>query len=138
MKAIMISLGMALIAISVFAQQGPPKNMQTAEERAKQNTERLKTELALTADQEKKVQEINLASAKKMDEIFKNSQGDRDAAREKIKVVKADQDKQIKALLTADQIKKYDALIAKMEAERQQKHQGGGQGQPTGTKPPTQ
>jgi protein CpxP len=140
MKTMITTLVMAMIAIAVFAQQGPPRNMPSAEERAKENTARLKKELVLTADQEKKIQEINLASAKKMDEIMKSSQGDREAARTKMTAQRTEQDKLIKAQLTAEQSKKYDELKAKMEAEWKARRQGGGQGgnPPSGQKPPTE
>jgi periplasmic protein CpxP/Spy len=129
MKTINLMLAMVFMTIAILAQNTPtPRNNQTPEERATQQTERLKKELKLTDDQEKKIYDINLSSSKKMDDIRKNSLGDRETARQKISDQLAVQDKQIKAVLKGDQLPKYEELKKQWEAERQQRRQGQPQG----------
>jgi protein CpxP len=92
------------------------------EEMLKRQTQRLVEELKLTKDQEAKVLAIN---KKYMD---KNSGGwekmrdasdeERTKMREAMRKVNEDRSKEIKAILTADQIKLYDEMQKKREEAR--------------------
>lgn len=124
MKQLVIAFCMMLMGTGLF---GQPQGRPSTEERAKQQTARLKTELALTADQEKKVYDLYLASGKKMEEARQSAQGDREAMRAKMDEMRKDQDTKIKGILTATQYTKYQELQKKMEAEREQRR-GIGQG----------
>ena len=113
---------MMLVATITFAtaqqgqgqgqRQGQGQGMgqrQTAEERAKSQTERVVKLLTLTADQKTKIQAIELELAKKMDTLRQNSQGDREGMRTAMEEINKTRDTKYKAVLTADQFKKYTA-----------------------------
>ncbi|MFT3737159.1 MAG: hypothetical protein QM786_00195 [Breznakibacter sp.] len=127
MKKLVTVFCMAMMGIGLYAQ---PQGMPSAEERAKHQTERLKTELSLTADQEKKVYDLYLASGKKMEEARKSSgKEDRDAIRTKMEESRKEQDAKLKTILTSSQYTKYQELQKKWEAERQQRKGNGPEGQ---------
>jgi len=77
------------------------------EERAKAQTERLEKLLSLTADQKTKVHAIELEIGKEMTEQRQKTQGDREAMRAAMQEVNKKRDEKYKAVLTADQFKKY-------------------------------
>jgi Skp family chaperone for outer membrane proteins len=118
---------MLLLPLVAMAQ---PQTPATPEERAKRQTERLKTELALTADQETKVNEVYLASSKKMDEARKSGQATRETFMTLRKEIQKEEDTKFKEIFSADQYTKYLAYQKKMEEERSQRRGGfGGNGQ---------
>jgi len=124
MKNLVLAM-LLLLPLTAMAQpQTPPK----PEEMAKKQTERLKKEVTLTADQEKKVNEVYLASATKMDAAFKSGQVSRETMDAKQKEIRKDEETKLKTILTADQFTKYQAAQKKWDAERAS-HQGGGPGQ---------
>jgi Spy/CpxP family protein refolding chaperone len=86
----------------------------------------LKTQLALTDDQTAKVTAIYTAQAKSMDSL-RNAGGDMSAMRPMMTATNA----KVKAVLTADQAKKFD----EMQAARMNRG-GGGMGGGGGTPPP--
>ncbi len=98
--------------------------MLTPEERAKQLQERLN----LTPEQTAKVAKIYEASQKKAMEMMGSFQGDREAARKAMQEMQAKTDKDIEALLTKEQAKKYEEL-KKERAQRMQQMQQRRQGQ---------
>jgi hypothetical protein len=86
------------------------------EDRAKMITERMKEELKLNADQEKKVSEINLRYAKKNQEARKA--GDEAAVRKAMDANNAARDGEFKKILTADQFKTYQKMVQEMKARQ--------------------
>lgn len=123
----LILVMMMLLPLCAMAQ---PKTPPTAEEQAKRQTERLKKELTLTADQETKVKEVYLASATKMSEARKSGEASRETMMAKRKEMQKEEETKLKAILTADQFTKYQALQKKMEEERAQRRGGqSGEGQ---------
>jgi len=89
--------------------------MPSAEEMAKRETDQMKTELKLNADQLTKVEAINLKYAKLMSEMF--SQGPGGDFAEMQKKMQENQTKkrtELEKVLNADQLKRYD----EMQAER--------------------
>ncbi len=87
-----------------FAQGGRPQ--QTPE----QQLERLKTQITgITADQETKLKAVYAAAAVRQDSLIKALGDDRSAMREKMAPLRTAQTAKIKAILTADQQKAYDA-----------------------------
>jgi hypothetical protein len=81
---------------------------------AKRQTEELKEELGLTADQEKKVYEINLESINKMGEMreeARSSGGGFEGMREKMTKIREEQNKKMKEVLTEDQWTKYEKYL---------------------------
>jgi Spy/CpxP family protein refolding chaperone len=102
------------------AQQQGGRNFGTPEERSKNQTARLDSLVNLTADQKGKIEAINLDLSKKMDDAFRNAQGDRDAMRSKMEEITTERDKQYKAILTDEQYKKYSDNLEQFRGRRGQ------------------
>jgi periplasmic protein CpxP/Spy len=107
----------------------PPMN---PEEMLKRQNQRLVDELKLNKDQETKVLAIN---KKYMDKNSGNWEKMRDASdeerkkfRDEMRKVNEDRNKEIKALLSADQIKLFDEMQKKREEERKNRQGGGNWG----------
>lgn len=113
-----------VITLSANAQQRTPKS---AEERASAQTQQLTKKLSLSEDQQKKIQEINLASAKKVDELRAKSEGDRAQTFKELKNIEADKETAYKGVLTEKQMSDYMVLKAEREKkmkEHMQKRRG--------------
>jgi Spy/CpxP family protein refolding chaperone len=124
-------------------QSGRPGGMgdrqqMTPEQRIERQTQQLVEQLKLTKDQEAKVTAINKKYQDKQSSVDWSKMRDAsDAERTKIRAemtrVQAEKDKEIKAILKADQIKLYDEMLKKREENRRngQGRMGGqgGQGQ---------
>ena len=115
-----------LIASStVFAQQGQmPKR--TPEERAQRQSQWMQQNLSLTDDQNKKVYDIMLSSAKQMDDA-RSAGGD---MRTQMQDINAKRDAAMKGVLTADQYQKYQQHTQEMRQQRRAgmgTQNGGGQ-----------
>lgn len=78
----------------------------TAEQRAQKWTDWMKTELALTTEQEPKVHAINVKYAGQMEDI-KAEGGDRRSRFKEAKGNNKAKDEELKAVLTPDQFTKY-------------------------------
>ncbi len=102
------------------AQPGQPArstdSTRTPEGRAAALTEKMKTELSLTDDQYPSVQAINLKYALKNEQIFKGSEG-KFAKFRALKSSQKDKSKEMKAILTSDQYKKYEEMMKEMAEE---------------------
>ena len=98
----------------------------SAEDRAKRQTDMMKDELKLNQDQEKKVYAINLKYSDKMKDVRQIA--DTSARRKSFESLNKQKDEELKKVLTADQFKSYQKLVADMRAKRQQG--GGPQGGP--------
>lgn len=98
----------------------------TAEGRAAALTEKMKTELSLTDAQYPQVQAINLKYAQKNEQIFQGP-GGRFAKFKSLKSSQKDKSKEMKAILTPDQYKKYEAMVEEMKnkAKEQYKSRSG-------------
>ena len=92
------------------------------EEMAKRNTEAMKERLKLNEEQLVKVEDINLAAAKKRSEMMAEAGGDRSAMREKMVAMSEETDKEFKAILTEDQWNEY--LVMKEEQRRRRQERG--------------
>ena len=101
----------------------PPQGMQrTPEERAKRESEWMKTDLVLTEKQIPLFDTINLKYAKKQVELRKQMEGqDREAMRPKMEELQKQKSEELKAVLTEDQLKKYIELLP----QRRGRGQGG-------------
>jgi periplasmic protein CpxP/Spy len=96
-----------MLAMNVTAQ------MPSAEDMAKRETEQMKTELKLTADQLPKVEAINLKYAKKMSEMFSQGPGgDFAEMQKKMTEIQTQKRAELEKILNADQLKKYDEMTA--------------------------
>ena len=111
-KLIFIILFAVLGTAAMYAQQG---QRTTPEERAKTQTEALVKELSLTQEQTVKVDSINLRHAKLSQEIISNVSGNREALQAMQRAMTENNAKQnaaTKAVLTAEQITKYEKWLA--------------------------
>ncbi len=113
MKRIILASVMMLFCFVSMAQQRGG----TPEERAKRQTDRLKEELSLNADQEKQVLTLHLERAKKMEEA-RAAGGD---GREAFRASQEEYTKKLTAILTPEQQEKFK----KMQAEMRQRGGGG-------------
>ena len=97
------------VSAVTFAQGGPGggRPQRTPEEQVAN----LKTQITgITADQETKLKAVYAAAAVRQDSLMKALGDDRSAMREKMAPLRAAQTAKIKAVLTAEQQKAYDAL----------------------------
>jgi hypothetical protein len=154
-KVMMMTLAMVLTVALAYAQPRGGEGQRGGDptERAKQETERMTTELGLDAKQAKKVEAINLKYAQKQQEMRAAMQKQREAGQEmdreamgaKMKEMRAGQEDEIKGVLTPTQIEKFDAMPkperggkGKPEAEGKGKTGGKakaeGKGKPEGEK----
>ncbi|HQD10620.1 MAG TPA: hypothetical protein PLQ65_13205 [Flavihumibacter sp.] len=110
MKNVVIALCFILVAGAASAQDNDRAH-KSAEERAKAQSDKMKTELALTDDQYTKIYDLNLKYAKKNEEI----RGGTDDKMAKMKASQAamqEKDAAVKAILDAGQYEKYEAMKA--------------------------
>jgi len=127
MKKLMMICGLMLgIAGFANAQQGGGQGrmMMKPEERVKLLDEKLK----LSDDQKTKLTTVFTEQAETMKKMREEMQGggDRDAMREKIQKMRADNDAKVIAVLTDDQKKTYEAWQKEQRAEMEKRRQGGG------------
>ena len=105
----------------------------TPEQRLERQTKSLVDELKLNKDQEEKVQAINKKYMEKQTFDFSKMRDatdeERTKMRESMQKIQLEKDKEIKAVLTASQVKLYDEMLKKRE-EMRKNFQGrmGGQG----------
>lgn len=115
-----------MLGIAGFAQaqQGGGRGMMMKpEERVKQLDEKLK----LSDDQKTKLTAVFTEQADTMKKLREEGQGgDREAMREKVQKLRADNDIKVSAVLTDDQKKTYEAWQKEQRAEMQKRMQGGG------------
>jgi Spy/CpxP family protein refolding chaperone len=105
------------------------------EEMLKRQTQRMVEELKLNKDQEQKLAAINKKYMEKQSGDWQKmrdaSSEERAKMRESMQKMQAEKDKEIKAILTADQVKLYDDMLKKREEMRKngQGRMGGPGGQ---------
>ena len=119
MKSLKITL--ATVALTLFAHVSMAQESKdkSVEARAKKQTEMISEKLVLNKSQNEKVYQINLDFDKKND-VIKNNEGlTENQKREALDKNNALRFQQIKALLNADQIKKFEVA----EAEYKQKQE---------------
>lgn len=114
-------------------QQGGPgargdRPQMTPEQRLQRQTQQLVEQLKLTKDQEAKVTAINKKYMEKQpfdwSKMRDASDDERAKMRETMMKVQAEKNKEIKALLTPDQVKLFDEMMKKRE-ENRRNGQGG-------------
>ncbi len=115
MKNLLLSCVMLLSITMVEAQQ-PPQGRQrmTVEERAKQITEWMTTELNLTSAQIAPVDSINLLFAQAQRVLFQAAEGDRDKIRENMTVLAKEKETALAKVLTPEQLEAYKKKNAEM------------------------
>lgn len=110
-----------MISMSTFAQQGKGGEKGTPEERAKQMTEKLATELVLSEAQKNQVLAINMEYAKKREAEMEARKAEMEAR----KKGQQEHESKIKAVLTEDQKAKWVEL--KEEQKDHRKGRPGGE-----------
>ncbi|WP_229968971.1 hypothetical protein [Pontibacter harenae] len=113
-----------LLSVGAMAQQRP---QQTAEERAARMMETYKKELNLTAEQVTKLEEINKQNTAAMVALREDTSLEREQRMGKMRELRETQAKAIKAILTEEQQKKFDAL--QNNSRQGQGGRSGGQGE---------
>ncbi|MPR32422.1 DUF4890 domain-containing protein [Salmonirosea aquatica] len=116
MRKLMIMLGLLVLGTASYAQQRGGGNA-TPEVRAERQTKMMTEKLGLSEDQQKQVYTLQLARVNKMQEL-RESQN-----RDGMRTANEEFQKNLAAILTPDQAKKYEEMEAEMRAQRG----GGGQ-----------
>jgi|PlaIllAssembly_1097288.scaffolds.fasta_scaffold1106179_1 periplasmic protein CpxP/Spy len=115
-KLIIASSLMVMISLSTFAQQGKGGEKPNPEERAKQMTERLATELELNEAQKNQVLAINMEYAKKREAEMEAMKAEMEAR----KKAQQEHEAKIQAVLTETQKAKW----VELKDERKEHHKG--------------
>lgn len=95
-----------------------------AVERAQAQSDRMKEKLQLSDDQYKQVSAINEEYALKMESVLQGGGGRWSKYRE-LKPLMKEKDKKLKAVLTADQYKQYEAMKQEMMDKAREQYRGG-------------
>jgi len=116
----------AILFLSETAKAQSTDSTRTPEGRASALTEKMKTELSLTATQYPQVQAINLKYAQKNEDILEGAEG-KFAKFKSLKSSRKDKSKEMKAVLDKGQYKKYEEMVesAKNKARQQYKDKQG-------------
>ena len=117
-KILTIALALFL-GFGAVAQDKSHKD-KTPEEKARMMTEKMQEKLDLTKDQYNKVYQLNLETAKQMQQMREQRNEDKEANRAQMKQFRAEREAKLNAVLTAEQQQKLEA----MKAERKKKHHG--------------
>lgn len=118
MKKLMI---VALLASMTVAAQAQEKDRKTPQERAKLRTEHMAKELALSPEQQAKVEAINLKYADQVEAVRAEREAERTAKRDAAEAMHAAHDAEMKAVLTADQYTKWVAKKQEAKAKHLEK-----------------
>jgi len=120
-----------VLPVTMMAQErGIRQGQGDRAERQKQRMEELKKTLNLKKDQVAKFEKVNTDFDKKQQKVMTAMRegGDRTGMREKMTKMTTEREAAIKKLLNKDQLKKYEAYLKKLAAERQQRGNRGGSG----------
>ncbi|MBK6929418.1 MAG: DUF4890 domain-containing protein [Saprospirales bacterium] len=112
-------------ALALQAQPGGGR-MMNPEQRAEQQTTLMTEKLALSEAQVNKVQEINLRYANKMKDARDQADGDWEAMRETMGLIRQEQDNELQTVLTQEQWQQWVAYREEMRANRGNYGRGGG------------
>lgn len=120
MKRLGILLMMAFtLGLFASAQPQSPGRM-NPENMAKRETATLKEKLNLSTDQEKKVYNIHLESAKKIAEVRQSmgKNADRSVIHEKMTEIREEQKQAMKKVLTSEQFAAYNKYLEERHSQR--------------------
>ena len=130
MKRLAFLLVAVLIGTTVaMAQNRGGQRQFDPEEMAKRQTEQFKTELELNDTQTEKMEKVLLKSYNEMTTLRQEMTGeeDRTKMREKMTEWRANQQKELKKILTDEQFAKYEKLMEERRANRRGRPGGGRQ-----------
>ncbi len=122
-KVILTSACLLALAVSLTAQEAPQKlkaqkehhDKLTAEQRAQKHVDELNSTVVLTDEQKPKVYDLALAKVKKADEIrakYKGQPENKEVAKKELHAAGQEFHKNVKAILTPEQIEKLKAKNA--------------------------
>jgi hypothetical protein len=129
MKTLLRSAFAILLSISInMAYAQPPQGQRqrkSPEERAQITTDWMKSELKLDKKETKKVHEINLKYARKIQEKMEEAMqsGDRSQMRSVMQKINNEKNKELEPVLGEE---KYQLYLKKLEEKYQNRKQGGG------------
>ncbi len=118
MKSIIAGIFIVFASIAALGQETTAK--MTPEQRAAKQTERMATELNLTAEQKEKIQVINEGIATKNETIRANTTMTEEVKRESIKTNNASRREQYSNVLTPEQLVKYDEMQEARKEKRKE------------------
>ena len=111
LSILLLTLGLSVATTSLLAQQGGSGRGAEPAQRAEMQTTRMKEDLGLSDKQAEKVKAINEKYANKMKEMREASRdGDRQAMRENMSVLRKEQTEELKTVLTSEQFEKWQQL----------------------------
>lgn len=117
---------MLFTGLSMQAQQrGGERQRPNPEAQAQRMVQRMNEELKLTDKQQTDLKTLFTDTYKKRLQLVDKKQVDRDALMEQVKKDKEATDAKVKAILTADQYKKYQANEKKREQQRAERARAG-------------
>ena len=134
MKPTTLATGILVIAITgmgnfAYSQEKLDEFMTetTPEERAQFQTDYMKENLSLTGDQEKKVHDVNVKYAEKMQEAYEAPNNEQQKLNA-MKRINAEKEAELKLILSADQYATYEknkeAMKKKVKERIQEKEKG--------------
>ena len=136
LRVALLGICAAAIAAPMHAQDAPPPpppgggyGHGGGGENPARMLKHLTRELNLTPDQVSQVQAIQSDEATKMQALQADSSDTGKGRHQQMKAIHEDETGRIRAVLTGDQVSKYDAMLEQMK-ERRQEHRQGGQNQP--------
>lgn len=117
MKKIILTVAIALTAFTASYAQKDNKPKLTPEQRAEKVASNLKTKLALSDEQQKKVYQIEVDKMKKAEEWRKANHEAMKSKREERQAFMKANDAKLQEVLTSDQKKTYEALRQERKSE---------------------
>ncbi|HEY5914173.1 MAG TPA: hypothetical protein VJA21_26595 [Verrucomicrobiae bacterium] len=102
-----LAVGSLLVCTNVSSAQDSNQGKKKGGFNPEQRVERLATDLNLNADQKAKVLELFKADSKKYQELRADTSTPREQQREKMRTIREESDKKLKAILKPDQWEKY-------------------------------
>lgn len=121
MKTILLSFSLFLGISLSFGQTSPEKQKLTPEEHAARRTEHMSQKLALDEAQKAKLAAIFQQSAKNIEEIKANQNLKGEDKKASIQQEQLNCSNQIKAILSAEQLKKFEEMEAKRMQHREER-----------------
>lgn len=113
MRKLLMMLGLLVLGTASYAQRGDGNGRNaTPEMRAERQTKMMTEKLSLSEDQQKQVYALNLTRGQKMQEI-REAQNRND-----MKTANEDFQKNLSAILTPEQAKKYKEMKAEARTQR--------------------
>ncbi|CAG4997348.1 hypothetical protein DYBT9275_01751 [Dyadobacter sp. CECT 9275] len=116
LRAMALSLSLTLAGPLVMAQNASGLRDRTPQERAKLQTEMMKSKLGLDSVQVKQVEAVNLKYALKNEPVMKSSDGRLSKFRQ-LKSFQNQKEAELKKIFTPAQFKQYEALQDEMKSQ---------------------